>query len=99
MATLTATWAWVLIKPIDLLTHLLNYNTIEGFLYASGLGVNVSQAKALVHYTFGALGGNTWAQMAIGYRYFSGAGVAPNCEKSLDFYRQVADKGNFYLKV
>lgn len=63
-----------------------------GFLYASGLGVNVSQAKALVHYTFGALGGNTWAQMAIGYRYFSGAGVAPNCEKSLDFYRQVADK-------
>lgn len=42
---------------------------------------------------FGALGGNTWAQMAMGYRYFSGASVGPSCEKSLDFYRQVADKG------
>lgn len=62
-------------------------------MYASGLAVNVSQSKALVHYMFGALGGNTWAQMAMGYRYFSGASVGPSCEKSLDFYRQVADKG------
>ena len=64
------------------------------FLYASGLTVNVSQAKALVHYTFGALGGNTWAQMVLGYRYWSGITVAPSCEKALDFYRQVADKGS-----
>lgn len=64
-----------------------------GFLYASGLTVNVSQAKALVHYTFGAFGGNTWAQMVLGYRYWSGITVAPSCEKALDFYRQVADKG------
>ncbi|XP_076259356.1 HMG-coA reductase degradation 3 isoform X2 [Rhynchophorus ferrugineus] len=63
-----------------------------GFLYASGLTVNVSQAKALVHYTFGALGGNTWAQMALGYRYLSGISVSLSCEKALDFYRQVADK-------
>ncbi|XP_060521129.1 protein sel-1 homolog 1 [Cylas formicarius] len=63
-----------------------------GFLYATGLSVNVSQAKALVYYTFGALGGNTWAQMALGYRYWSGITVTPNCEKALDFYRQVADK-------
>lgn len=64
-----------------------------GFLYASGLSVNVSQAKALIHYTFGALGGNTWSQMALGYRYWSGITVATSCEKALDFYRQVADKG------
>lgn len=63
-----------------------------GFLYASGLSVNVSQAKALIHYTFGALGGNTWSQMALGYRYWSGITVATSCEKALDFYRQVADK-------
>ncbi|XP_068893612.1 protein sel-1 homolog 1 isoform X3 [Tenebrio molitor] len=63
-----------------------------GYLYASGLTVNVSQAKALVHYTFGAIGGNTWAQMVLGYRYWSGITVAPSCEKALDFYRQVADK-------
>ncbi|KAL1514063.1 hypothetical protein ABEB36_003386 [Hypothenemus hampei] len=62
-----------------------------GFLYASGLYVNVSQSKALVHYLFGALGGNIWAQMTMGYRYFAGAGVISSCEKSLDFYRQVAD--------
>uniref|UniRef100_A0A8B9B8V4 Protein sel-1 homolog 1 n=1 Tax=Anser brachyrhynchus TaxID=132585 RepID=A0A8B9B8V4_9AVES len=36
-----------------------------GFLYASGLGVNSSQAKALVYYTFGALGGNLIAHMIL----------------------------------
>ncbi|CAH2007378.1 unnamed protein product [Acanthoscelides obtectus] len=64
----------------------------EGFLYATGLAVNVSQPKALIHYTFGAIGGNTWAQMALGYRYWSGNTVATSCEKALDFYRLVADK-------
>nr|XP_022904422.1 protein sel-1 homolog 1 isoform X1 [Onthophagus taurus] len=64
-----------------------------GFLYASGLGgVGVSQSKALIHYTFGAIGGNSWAQMALGYRYFSGVTVSASCEKALDFYRIVADK-------
>ncbi|KAJ8936610.1 hypothetical protein NQ314_012225 [Rhamnusium bicolor] len=54
--------------------------------------VNVSQAKALIHYTFGALGGNTWSQMALGYRYWSGITVSMSCERALEFYRQVADK-------
>ncbi|KAI4466536.1 sel-1-like protein [Holotrichia oblita] len=63
-----------------------------GFMYASGIAMNVSQAKALVHYTFAAIGGNTWAQMALGYRYFSGVTVTSSCEKALDFYRLVADK-------
>ncbi|XP_057399002.1 protein sel-1 homolog 1 isoform X2 [Balaenoptera acutorostrata] len=40
--------------------------TALGFLYASGLGVNSSQAKALVYYTFGALGGNLIAHMVLG---------------------------------
>lgn len=63
-----------------------------GFLYSSGLAVNVSQAKALVHYTIGAIGGNHWAQMTLGYRYWSGITLTSSCEKALDYYRQVANK-------
>lgn len=70
----------------DIILHL------TGFLYASGLGVNVSQARALVHYTAAALGDNTWAQMALGYRHSSGITVATSCERALDYYRLVADK-------
>ena len=62
-----------------------------GFLYASGLGgLKPSAAKALLYYTFGAIGGSPWAQMALAYRYWSGIGVSPSCEKALDFYRRVA---------
>ncbi|XP_026480336.1 protein sel-1 homolog 1 [Ctenocephalides felis] len=63
-----------------------------GFLYSIGYGVEVSQSRALVHYTIAALGGNEWAQMALGYRYWSGITVAPSCEKALDLYRSVAAK-------
>jgi len=63
-----------------------------GFLYATGIAVNASQARALVHYTFGAIGGSSWAQMALGYRYWSGVTVTASCEKALDFYRKVANK-------
>lgn len=75
-------------------TYIYYLSQFVGFLYSTGLGVNVSQARALVHYTFGAIGGNIWSQMVMGYRYWSGITVAVSCEKSLDFYRQVADKGN-----
>lgn len=64
-----------------------------GFLYASGLATNVSQAKALIHYTFAAISGNIWANMALGYRYWSGISIASSCERALDFYKQVADIG------
>ncbi|XP_069805266.1 protein sel-1 homolog 1 [Dendropsophus ebraccatus] len=65
--------------------------TALGFLYASGLGVNSSQAKALVYYTFGALGGNLIAHMVLGYRYWSGIGVLQSCESALTHYRLVAN--------
>lgn len=64
-----------------------------GFMYAAGISVNANQARALVHYTFGAIGGNVWAQMALGYRYWSSITVPNTCEKALDFYRKVANKG------
>ncbi|VDO60023.1 unnamed protein product [Onchocerca flexuosa] len=42
-----------------------------GFMHATGLGVpESSQAKALIYYTFSALGGNPLAQMAL-VRFFS----------------------------
>ncbi|XP_066550394.1 protein sel-1 homolog 1 isoform X2 [Amia ocellicauda] len=65
--------------------------TALGFLYAAGLGVNSSQAKALVYYTFGALGGNLVAHMILGYRYWGGIGVPQSCESALTHYRLVAN--------
>lgn len=61
-------------------------------MYAIGFGFPVSQPKALIHYTLSALGGNSFAQMALGYRYWSGITVQNSCEKALDFYRKVATK-------
>lgn len=62
-------------------------------MYATGLGnVNVSQAKALLHYTMAAIGGDTRAQMAMGYRHWSGITTPALCEKALDYYRRVANK-------
>lgn len=67
-----------------------------GFLYAVGLHVPVSQPKALVHYVMAAVGGNVLAQLALGYRYFAGATVAYSCERSLEYYRAVANNGTYW---
>ncbi|GBP24427.1 Protein sel-1 homolog 1 [Eumeta japonica] len=61
-------------------------------MYATGFGLPVSQAKALVHYTMGALGDSTFAQMALAYRYWSGATVPSSCPKALDLYMKAAAK-------
>ncbi|XP_043471478.1 protein sel-1 homolog 1 [Leptopilina heterotoma] len=64
-----------------------------GFLFATGLGgVNASQPRALLHYTIAALGGDTRAQMALGYRHWAGITTPASCERALDFYRKVANK-------
>lgn len=61
-----------------------------GFMHAIGLGLRTSnQAKALVHFTFGALGGDGMAQMAMGYRHWSGISVVSSCEMALSYYRKV----------
>ena len=61
-----------------------------GFMYAAGLGVKSSQAKALTYFTFAALGGDPHAQQALGYRYWSSINVVSSCEVALSFYRKVA---------
>ncbi|XP_017084105.2 protein sel-1 homolog 1 [Drosophila eugracilis] len=64
-----------------------------GFLYSSGVGgKNVSQPLALIHYNLAALGDNTLAQMAMGYRYLYGINVPVSCEKALIQYKRVAKK-------
>lgn len=63
-----------------------------GFLHATGIGRNSSQSRSLVFYTFAALGGDYFAQMILGYRYWSGIGVAQSCETALTYYKKVASK-------
>lgn len=62
------------------------------FMYSVGIGFNVSQPKALVHYNVAALGGDVLAQMAMGYRYMHGINLVSSCEKSLEYYSVVAKK-------
>lgn len=63
-----------------------------GFMYAAGLGVEPSQSKALVYYTFAAACDNLFAKMALAYRYWSGISVYQSCESALKYYREVAKK-------
>ena len=62
-------------------------------MYATGLGVDASQAKAVMYYTFASLGGNPYAHLALAYRYRNGLGVHENCEVALNHYRAVATIG------
>ncbi|ORC86564.1 uncharacterized protein TM35_000271540, partial [Trypanosoma theileri] len=62
-----------------------------GVLYANGIGVPQSDAKAILHHTFAALEHVPEAHMALGRRYADGIGVASSCEKALRHYREVAD--------
>ncbi|MCP9259261.1 Protein sel-1 protein [Dirofilaria immitis] len=71
-----------------------------GFMHATGLGVpESSQAKALIYYTFSALGGNPLAQMALGYRHWSGISVQQSCERALTWYRKVAQRVNEQVRI
>ncbi|XP_066884040.1 protein sel-1 homolog 1 isoform X2 [Kogia breviceps] len=72
--------------------------TALGFLYASGLGVNSSQAKALVYYTFGALGGNLISHMVLvglgQLHLHGGRGVEQNHQRAFDYFNLAANAGN-----
>ncbi|TCD60621.1 ERAD-associated protein [Steccherinum ochraceum] len=65
-----------------------------GFFYATGYGgvVPVDQARAQLYLTFAAHGGHKGAQMALGYRYWSGIGVAENCMTALTWYEEAAEQ-------
>ncbi|CAG0903294.1 unnamed protein product [Cyprideis torosa] len=62
-----------------------------GLLETLGLGRGQSDAKSLILYTFSALGGNPWGQMALGYMYWVGNKVPSSCENALLYYQMVAE--------
>lgn len=68
--------------------------SILGFIHSTGLQgvVPVDQGKALLFYTFAALGGDQNAEMALGYRYWSGIGVTEDCMQALDWYESAAER-------
>ncbi|XP_062538412.1 protein sel-1 homolog 1-like [Armigeres subalbatus] len=105
LARIHVAWAQLLGHPVHMDTEAAKKTFLElaeeglpeaqmglGLMYATGIGFNVSQSKALVYYTMAALGDNSWAQMALGYRSWAGVGVPNSCETALDFYRKVATK-------
>lgn len=49
------------------------------------------QAKAILHYTIAANAGHAPSQMALGFRYKAGIGVAPSCWNALELYEKAAE--------
>ncbi|KAI5123803.1 hypothetical protein M0805_009098 [Coniferiporia weirii] len=68
--------------------------SILAFFFATGYNgvVDVDQAKALLYYTFAALGGDQGAQMALGYRHWAGIGVNDDCAHALEWYQMAAEQ-------
>ncbi|KAI9508559.1 hypothetical protein F5148DRAFT_1195612 [Russula earlei] len=64
------------------------------FFHATGYQnvVPVDQARAQLFYTFAAHGGDKAAQMALGYRYWTGIGVVEDCEVAVEWYRAAAEQ-------
>ncbi|KRX65203.1 Protein sel-1 -like protein 1 [Trichinella sp. T9] len=92
---------WNVNKSKEIFLHLAKRGSPKGqtglgFLYAAGLLTNSSQADAVVLYNYAAIGGDPWAQMIMGYRYFTGTNVPQNCESALSHYRKIG-LANLYL--
>uniref|UniRef100_A0A158R5Z5 Small ribosomal subunit protein uS5m n=1 Tax=Syphacia muris TaxID=451379 RepID=A0A158R5Z5_9BILA len=90
--------SWDIAEARKLFDELASFGSADAqlglaFLYGTGIGVSESsQSKALLYYTFSALGGNPLAQMALGYRYWAGISVPQNCERALTWYKKVASR-------
>jgi len=65
-----------------------------GVYHSTGIGnvVPRNSAKALTYYMFAATGGNTRAEMAVGYRLNAAIASPKNCEMACTYYKRVADK-------
>jgi SEL1 protein len=64
-----------------------------GFLYATGRGgaVPVDAARAQLHYTLGAVGGDRSAQLALAHRHWEGVGTLRDCGRALEWYAAAAE--------
>lgn len=69
--------------------------SLLAFYHGTGYGgvVPLNQAKAQLYYTFAANGGDKGAQMALGYRYWSGIGTSESCERAVGWYGAASEKG------
>ncbi|KAJ2925130.1 hypothetical protein H1R20_g11954, partial [Candolleomyces eurysporus] len=64
------------------------------FFYASGYGniVPADQGKAQLYYSFAANGADRGAQLALGYRYWSGIGSRESCDRAMAWYGSAAEQ-------
>ncbi|KAI0665661.1 HCP-like protein [Trametes maxima] len=76
------------------LTGNASSQALVGFFHSTGYHsvVPPDQAQAQLYLTFAAHGGHKGAQMALGYRYWSGIGVAENCMAALGWYEDAAEQ-------
>jgi SEL1 protein len=71
-----------------------------GFMYATGIGDAVprDQGKALLYHTFAAEQGHTRSEMTLAFRHHVGIGGARDCDQTVHYYKQVADKAIDYMR-
>jgi SEL1 protein len=75
--------------------------SLLGFFHSTGYqGVTpVDQAKAQLYYTFAASGGSRGAQMALGYRYWTGIGVLEDCNRAVEWYERAAEQCKPFISI
>ncbi|KAG1721409.1 hypothetical protein EDB19DRAFT_1898333 [Suillus lakei] len=76
------------------LTGNASSQALLAFFHATGYAdvVPIDQAQALLYYTFAAQGGHKGAQMALGYRYWSGISTVEDCGRAVEWYEAAADE-------
>ncbi|KAL0955834.1 hypothetical protein HGRIS_002036 [Hohenbuehelia grisea] len=64
------------------------------FFHATGYRdvVPINQAKSQLYFSFAAQGGDRGAQMALGYRYWSGIGTLEDCSRAMRWYEAAAEQ-------
>ena len=88
-------YAYKLYGEHAILTGNATSQAMLAFFHSTGYKnvVPVDQAKAQLYYTFAAHGGDKGARMALGYRYWTGIGVAEACEQAVEWYQAAAEHG------
>ena len=75
-------------------------DTLPSFMQlVTRTSVAVDHAKAQLYYTFSACmaGDKDFAQMALGYRYWTGIGVVEDCERAVEWYGAAAEQGKLAI--
>ena len=65
--------------------------SLLAMLYSHGIGVQRSEAKAVLYHTFAALGGSLESHMSLSHRHEHGIGVPQSCHKAVRHAKVAAD--------